>query len=192
MDRRTDDQISYTSRLTRAHIMDAFPTMAALAQDVSAAAFLRLLTAELGAFGDNLHYAQTIAAALISHVDDQLFSELPRHWIAYRAAIDEFCSQMKPGTERTHIRAIAKSMERKRCAPAAFRSSVQAWARKYRLHVPDGLRECWHHNEFSIQIKFRCPLSIVTAIKARAIATGTCSAEWIRQAIYERIYRDDH
>lgn len=166
--------------------------MAALAQNVSAAAFLRLLTAELGAFGDNLHYAQTIAVTLMSHVDDQLLSELPRHWIAYRAAIDEFCSQMIPGTERTHIKAIAQSLGRQRCTPAAFRSSVQAWARKYRLHVPDGLRECWRHNEFSIQIKFRCPLSIVTAIKARAIASNSNPSEWIRQAIYERIYRDDH
>ena len=171
--------------------MSAFPTMAALAQEAPPAAFLRLLTAELGAFTDNLHYAQTIAGCLMSHVDDGLFSELPRHWIPYRASIDEYCSVMIPGAEWRYVRAMAKSLGR-RCTPASFRKALQGRANEHRLTVPEFLFYTWRYADFTTPFKFRLPLSIFTTVKSRAKAAGTSPAEWIRQAIYERIYNDDH
>lgn len=191
MGRRPRDPLPFSPRLTREHILSAFPTMYVLAREVSTEAFLRLLTAELGAFTDNLHYAQTVANAIMSHVEDGLLCELPRHWIPYRAIVDEFCSEMRPGTERSYVRAIAKSLG-SRCTPAAFRRALQGRANEHRLQVPEFLFYTWKFNDFSVQVKFRCPLSIVGAIKTRAQAAGTNSAEWIRQAIYERIYNDDH
>lgn len=174
-------------RLTRDHLRATYPIMAALD---SAAVFLRLLSAELGAWTDNRTYADDIARVIMSHVDNEPFSTLPRKLIPYRATIDVFVTVMDETRAPMYLRAISYALQMRR-TPYSFRHSLCARANHFRLPVPRELFHRFGKDSFSTWAKARVPDSVFTEIRARAQATGGTVSEYVREAIYERMNRED-
>jgi len=152
--------------------------------------FEQLLGAELGAFTDNQAYAQAMAAVIMSHVDDKLYSDLPTALVPYRATVDIFLSLATENTAHKYLRAIAIALHMPR-RPARFRRAVCAQANQFRLDVPAHLYKNFGADTFSAQIKCRFPDSISEDLKIRAASQGTTVSDYIREAVYARMHSEN-
>lgn len=177
-------------RLTRDHLSNAFPTLGALARNAPDIAFGKLLASELGAFTDNLPYACDIAMVLMSHVNNTLYTDLPDHLVNYRATVDTFFLAMEESRASLYIRSIGLALKHKR-TPARFKKALCARANEYRLVVPRQLFDDFADDRFSTPVKVRLPKPVVSDIKTRALSKGITISDYLREAIYERIHRED-
>ena len=177
-------------RLTRDHIRATYPIMAPLDNTTSGAIFLRLLSAELGAWTDNIRYAEDMARVIMSHVDNDPFSTLPRRLIPYRATLDVFVTVMDENRAPMYLRAISYALQMRR-TPFAFRHSLCARSNHFRLPVPKELFHRFGKDSFSTWAKARVPDSVFTEIRARAQANNSTVSEYVREAIYDRMNRED-
>lgn len=177
-------------RLTRDHLAVTFPTIGALARNAQTAVFTKLLAAELGAFTDNLPYAEDMAVVLMSHIDNGLFSDLPPKLVPYRATLDIFISVMEEPRVSLYIRSIALALRQKR-RPAVFRKALCGRSNEFKIRVPKHLFESFGADRFSEPVKVRFPKSIVSEIRMRARATGSSVSEYMREAVYARMQLED-
>ncbi len=177
-------------RLTRDHLAVTFPTIGALARNAQPAVFTKLLAAELGAFTDNLPYAEDMAVVLMSHIDNGLFTDLPPKLVPYRATVDIFLSMLEEPRVTLYVRAIALSLRQRR-RPATFRKALCARSNEFKITVPKHLFEDFGADKFSTVIKARVPYSIESEIQMRAGALGITVSDYVREAVYARMQLED-
>lgn len=177
-------------RLTRDHIADSFPTIGALGRLAEPAVFTKLLAAELGAFTDNLPYAEDMAVVLMSHIDNGLFSDLPPRLVPYRATLDIFLSVLEEQRVSLYIRSIALALRQKK-RPATFRKALCGRSNEFKIRVPKHLFDDFGADRFSKPIRTRVPYSVESEVKMRAKSFGISISEYLREALYARMQLED-
>lgn len=173
-------------RLTRQHLYDAYPTLSLLGRSLTDTGLRDLLAMELGAFTLNQDYASDMATVLMSHIANGLYSDLPAKLVAFRATVDIFFELMTEERAPMYLRSVAMALHYAR-RPAVFRRHLCARANSFRLVVPKHLYDQFGETRFSAFVKLRLPSSLVSEIKVRAQAQGSCLSEYIREAIYTRV-----
>lgn len=169
-------------RITLDDLARTFPTLGALARNTTPQVFKTLLVSELGAYSDNLAYCEDIAAVLINHIHDGLYTDLTYRLQSYRATVDLFVSVAPPDRISVYIRSIARALAMPR-SPRMFRRHLQSCARQFQLVIPESFLT-GREEAFTRPVQIRLPITMYQDLKARAKAQKTSVSDLIREALY--------